>query len=75
MKNEKTAFYVAEVNSVNSYREAEKIMAKDLASAKRIASRGQCFCGTVLYIGESVNDEGFIVNPICYKKDGSWHDC
>lgn len=68
-------YYVAEVNSINSYRKAEKIEAKNLAAAKRVASKMQAFYDTVLYIGETVNDEGFIVHPVACKSNGRWTAC
>lgn len=67
-------FYVAEVQKVNSVREAEEISAKDLTEAKRKASRGQAFCGTVLVIGTEINEDGFITDPMVYKESGKWHN-
>ena len=67
-------FYVAEVQNVNSVREAEEISAKDLTEAKRKASRGQFFQGTVFVIGTEINQDGFIMNPLVYKEHGKWYD-
>lgn len=58
-------FYVAEVQNVNSVREAE---------AKRKASRGQAFYGTVLVIGTEIDENGFITDPMVYKESGKWHN-
>lgn len=66
-------FYVAEVQNVNSVREAEEISAKDLTEAKRKASRGQAFCGTVLVIGTEIDENGFITDLLVYKENGKWH--
>ena len=66
-------YYVAEIQNAGSYREADKIEASSLAAAKRIASRNQCFQGTVLEIGESVNEQGFITDPIARKENGRWN--
>ena len=66
-------YYVAEVAGLHSFAKAEKIEAKSLASAKRLASRyHQMFIGTVLYLGRAVNDSGFIIEPISVKKGKKW---
>lgn len=39
-----------ELQNENSFRQGEKITASTLTSAKRLASRRQVFCGTVLTI-------------------------
>jgi hypothetical protein len=65
-------YYVAEIQNAGSYREADKIEASSLAAAKRIASRNQCFDGTVLEIAESVNEQEFIIDPIARKENGRW---
>ena len=67
-------FYVSEVTGLHSFAKAEKINAKSLASAKRLASRYQMFLGTVLYIGEAVDSNGFIIEPIAIKKGNKWLD-
>lgn len=75
MKNKKIRFYVAEVPGINVYGKATEIHATSLTSAKRTASRMKCFCGTVLYIGFTVNSDGFILEPIARKKEGEkWVD-
>ena len=66
-------YYVAEVAGLHSFAKAEKIEAKSLASAKRLASRyHQIFLGTVLYLGKAVDSRGFIVEPIAIKKGKKW---
>ena len=65
-------YYVAEVARPHIFAKAEKIKAKSLTSAKRSASRYQMFQDTVLYIGEGVNSDGFIINPIAVKKGNKW---
>lgn len=70
----KNTYYVMEANP-NSYRKAEKISATSLTSAKRIASRNRVFVGTELSIGLSVDDNGFVRDPIAVKTgDGSWEE-
>ena len=66
-------FYIAEMQNQQSYREAEKVFAKDLPCAKRKASKMQVFQGTTLVIGREIDDEGFIVEAICKKVNGKWH--
>ena len=65
-------YYIAEVQKLGSFSQAEKINAKSLTAAKRKANKSQCFYGTVLQIGTEVNDEGFIMNPIATKVNGKW---
>ena len=67
-------YYIAELQNANSYREATKIEAQNLTQAKRAASRMQCFYGTILEIGLSVNESGFILNPISRKINNKWVD-
>lgn len=67
-------FYIAELQNPFSFRKAEKILAKSLASAKRKASKMQCFYGTVLEIGFQVDKNGFILEPISQKINGKWQD-
>ena len=66
--------YVAEIQDVSSFRKAEEIEVKDMAAAKRKASQMRCFEGTVLEIGDSVDENGFLTNKICRKVDGKWMD-
>jgi hypothetical protein len=62
-----------EVENPNSFSEASKIEAANLASAKRIASRNRVFVGTTLVIGNSVNSQGFVIEPVCVKvSDEKW---
>lgn len=70
-----TKYYVMEVQRFGSFRKADAIYAKSLQGAKKAATRRQVFCGTTLVIGDSVNEDGFILNPICYKNDEKWHSC
>ena len=65
-------YYVSEVTRLHSFAKAAKINAKSLASAKRLASRYQMFLGTVLYLGEAVDSNGFIVDPIAVKRGNKW---
>lgn len=66
----KQTYYFAELQNAGSYRQAEKLKATSLRAAKREASMRQAFQGTVLEIGNSVNTDGFIMNPIARKEDG-----
>ena len=65
-------YYVAEVAGLNSFAKAEKIEAKSLASAKRLASKYQMFLGTVIYLGRAIDSNGFIIEPIAVKKGKKW---
>ena len=65
-------YYVSEVSNPHSFAKAERLNAKNLASAKRSASRYQMFLGTVLYLGRAVDGRGFIVEPIAIKKGSKW---
>ena len=72
-------FYCMEVENPQSFSKARKIEAKDLATAKRIASRNRVFVGTTLVLGNSVNGQGFVTEPVCVKvSDEKWktvEDC
>ena len=71
----KQAYYFAELQNSGSYRQAEKLKATSLRAAKREASMRQVFQGTVLEIGNSVNEDGFILNPVARKEVGKqWKD-
>lgn len=63
----KHVFYCMEVENPNSFSKASKIEAANLASAKRIASHNRVFVGTTLVIGNSVNSQGFVTEPVCVK--------
>ena len=65
-------YYFAELSDKNSYRIAEKLSANTLTAAKREASRKSVFQGTVLEIGGEINNQEFILNPICQKINGKW---
>ena len=65
-------YYVAEVQNIGSKREAAAIEAKDIAAAKRTASRQQVFEGTVLEIGTMVDGNGFLTDCIFFKVNGKW---
>ena len=68
----KQTYYFAEFQNAGSYRQAEKLKATSLRAAKREASMRQVFQGTVLEIGNSVNTDGFILNPIARKSGPTW---
>ena len=70
----KTKFYFSEVANLNSYREAESLKANTLSAAKREASRKKAFYGTFLYIGNSIDQNGFIIEPIAVKTKEGWRD-
>jgi hypothetical protein len=63
----KHVFYCAELENPQSFSKARKIESVNLASAKRIVSRNRAFVGTTLVIGNSVNSQGFVIEPICMK--------
>ena len=67
-------YYVAELQNAYSHRKAFIIKAQSLSHAKKLATKAQVFCGTVLEIGLSVNESGFITHPICHKVGGVWYD-
>ena len=67
-------YYVSEVTGLHSFAKAERLNAKSLSSAKRCASKYQLFQDTVLYLGEAVDSNGFIVEPIAVKKGNKWID-
>ena len=67
-------YYVAEVARLHSFAKAERIEAKSLTEAKRRASRCQMFLGTVLYLGRTVDSNGFIIEPVAVKKGNRWID-
>lgn len=70
----KQIYYVMEATP-NAYRKAEKISATSLTSAKRTASRNRVFVGTELSIGFSVDDNGFVRDPVAVKTgDGPWEE-
>ena len=66
----KQAYYFAELQNAGSYRQTKKLKATSLRAAKREASMRQVFQGTTLEIGNSVNEDGFILNPVARKEDG-----
>lgn len=70
----KTKFYFSEVANINSYREAEPLKANTLSAAKREASRKRSFVGTFLYIGNSIDQNGFIIDPLSVKTKKGWRD-
>ena len=67
-------YYIAEVARVHSFATAVRIEAKNLTNAKRKASRYQMFLGTILYLGRTVDSNGFIIEPIAVKKGSKWID-
>ena len=68
------SYYVAEVARLHSFAKAERINAKSLTGAKRKASSCQMFLGTILYLGKTVDSNGFIIEPIAIKKGNKWID-
>ena len=67
-------YYVSEVAKPRSFAKAERINALSRTSAKRCASRYQLFQNTILYLGEAVDSNGFIVDPIAVKRGNKWID-
>ena len=67
-------YYVAEVTALHSFAKAEKLNAKSRTSAKRCATRYQLFQDTILYLGETVDRNGFIIEPIAVKRGNRWID-
>ena len=53
-------------------RKAEPLKAQNLTSAKREASRKSCICNSHLFIGYSVDANGFIENICAEKENGTW---
>ena len=70
----KTVYYFSEVANLHSYREAEPLKAQTLASAKREASKKRSFFGTFLYIGNSIDRNGFIIDPVAVKTKEGWRN-
>jgi len=58
-------YTIIEAQNVNSTREGVEIQAKNLASAKRAATKAQCFQGTVL----KIESNGSLV---AYKDANGW---
>ena len=67
-------YYVAELQNECSCRKAFIIKSQNLSHAKKLATKAQVFCDTVLEIGLSVNESGFITHPLCHKVGGVWYD-
>ena len=67
-------YYVAEVTALHSFAKAERLNAKSRTSAKRCATRYQLFQDTILYLGETVDRNGFIIEPIAVKRGNRWID-
>lgn len=66
-------WYVMEVKNNNSLRRATAFEAKNLTSAKRTASRKQVFFNTILYLGNIVDEDGFVIDAVAIKqKNGRW---
>ena len=70
--SEMHTYYFSELQNRNSFKQAEKISAASLSDAQRIALSKQYFQGTVVEIGDNVNDDGFILNPTCIYENGRW---
>lgn len=67
-------YYFAEVEKAGNLRKAEPLKALTLTGAKREASKKKVFSGTALYIGTSVNEQGFLNNRIAVKEADKWTD-
>ena len=65
-------YYYAELENAQSYSAADSLKANSLVSAKREASRKQFFTQTVIEIGDEINSQGFILEPLAKKIDGIW---
>lgn len=63
-----TTFIITEKQNASSYRDGEKVEAKNLTAVKRTASRMQVFCGTVMTIE---NGSGEILTV---KEGKTWAD-
>lgn len=74
MNKETHVFYFSEVANLNSYRKAEKLKAHTLAEAKKEASRTRAYLWTYLYIGNSIDRNGFIIEPLAVKTKEGWRD-
>ena len=61
-------YIIREIQNAQSHRTGETIEAKNLADAKRTASRRQCFHGTVLVVEDQAG------NRLAVKQDGRWAD-
>lgn len=68
---EKVKFYVAETTSARALRKAKSLKARTLAAAKREASRGAAFYGTVLTLGCAIDDDGVLLNPVARRLPSS----
>ena len=62
-----TTYYITEKQNQESVRQGKTVECKDLAAAKRHATKNQCFHGTVLTIETSE-----LGNMLAVKKDGKW---
>lgn len=62
----KNIYIIKEAQNANSERKGERIEAKDLAAAKRAASRAQMLKGSVMKIE---NEAGLL---LAYKESGRW---
>ena len=63
-------YNIEETTAVYARRSGNTVQAKDLASAKRKASKAQCFHGTVMNI---FTEDGSVL--LAYKSKGKWIDC
>lgn len=63
-----TTYIITELQNANSYRKGKSVEAKDIAAAKRKASRMQMFQGTVM---EIAYENGAVVSV---KEGGKWQD-
>lgn len=67
-------WYMMEVENINSFTNSKELKATNPTSAKREASRKQVFCGTVLYVGTKIDENGWVRDAEFMKKDGEWYD-
>ncbi|MDA5608826.1 hypothetical protein [Pasteurella multocida] len=68
-----TTYYFSETNHINAFSKGEALKATSLSEAKREASRKQCFQGTILKIGASLNEDGLLIDEIAVKTN-KWQD-
>jgi len=67
-------YYTTEKSDQNAIRTWELCNAKTLAAAKRIATKRQCFLGTIVAVAvkHDADDNGY--EQVAYKREGSWVD-
>ena len=65
-------YKIEEATTFLARREPRTIKAKSLASAKRVATRGQCFYGTVLHIYSETGELLAHKVPYCGGQAANW---